>query len=435
MTIQDPAATEVSEASETHGASHPASSVVIVGAGQAGSDTAAALRSAGYTGPVTLVGAEDALPYQRPPLSKSYLTGATAAADVTLRPRSFYEDQRIDLVLGDRAVELDCAHHRVLLASGREVGYGRLVLATGARPRRLPVPGAGLDGVLPLRDLADAEAVRSRLPRTKHLAVVGGGFIGLELAATARALGIEVTVIEAGSRLMARSVSHAMSQHLAAEHRRQGVRVLLDRTVTALHGDTDGNVRTADLEHGERVLADLVIVGVGVLPNSSLAADAGLAVGDGVLVDRRLRTSDPTVYAIGDCARFPSPHATRPLRLESVQNASEQARCVAAALCGDARPYEAVPWFWSEQYGLRLQIAGITQDHDHTVTTGDPAQNRFSVFCFQGGRLAGVESVNRPADHVMTRRLLASQLPGPNPAEVARPDFDLKAFQRARQAA
>jgi 3-phenylpropionate/trans-cinnamate dioxygenase ferredoxin reductase subunit len=418
----------------------PVSSVVIVGAGQAGADTAAALRGRGFSGRITLVGEEEALPYRRPPLSKGYLGGTVDAGDLELLPASSYADQGIDLVLGDRAARIDPEERSVVLDSGTRLSYDRLVLATGARPRRLPVPGADLDGVMTLRGLADAAALREALCGTLreggHLLVVGGGFVGLELAATARGMGLEATVVEVGPRLMARALSPGMSEHLRAEHLRQGVRVLLRREVAALRGDASGHVRVAELDGGERVQADLVVFGVGVRPGAELAAAAGLEVGDGILVDRWLRTSDPAIHAIGDCARFPSARYGRQLRLESVQNASDQARCAAAAICGDPAPYEAVPWFWTEQYATRLQIAGITDGHDRAVTVGDPSGGRFSVLCFRGERLLGAESAGRPADHMIVRRLLAAGGAGLSPGEAARPGFDLKEYQgRSRQPA
>ncbi|MFJ9469726.1 NAD(P)/FAD-dependent oxidoreductase [Streptomyces caniferus] len=408
-----------------------APSVVVIGAGQAGSDTAAALRSQGFGGRITLVGAEGVLPYQRPPLSKQFLAGARSVADLALRPASFHTERDIEFVGRDPAVRLDRNGNRVTLASGRTLGYQHLVLAVGARARRLPVPGARLDGVLTLRTLTDAGRLRDRMRDTGRLLVIGGGFVGLEVAATARAAGLVVTVVESGPRLLARAVSGAMSAHLLAEHRAHGVRVLLSREVTALHGDGAGRVCGAELDGGERIAADLVVVGIGALPDVGLAAEAGLAVGDGILVDGHLRTSDPAVYAIGDCARFPSPHTGRPLRLESVQNASDQARCVAAALCGAPRPYAALPWFWTEQYGLRLQIAGIGTGHDRVVTLGDPSAGRFSLLCFRGNRLLATESVNRPADHMITRRLMGAGAPLPTPREAAAPGFGFKAFQEA----
>ncbi|WP_156724660.1 NAD(P)/FAD-dependent oxidoreductase [Streptomyces apocyni] len=408
--------------------------VVVVGAGQGGLETAAALRGRGFSGRITLVGDECVLPYQRPPLSKGFLTGATGAtdpADLELRPASFFATQGIDLVPGDRAERIDRECRVLHLESGAALPYDHLVLATGARPRPLPVPGAGLSGVLALRGLRDAHTLRRELSGpARHLVVVGAGFIGLELAATARTLGHEVTVVEAQSRALARALTPEMSAWLTDEHRRQGVRLLLSREVAALHGDPSGQVEIMELDGGERIPAELVVVGIGVLPHTELAAEADLVVGDGIVVDERLRTSDPAIHAVGDCARFPRPGARGHTRIESVQNASDQARCVAADICGEGAPYTAVPWFWSEQYAVRLQIAGLTAGHDEVVLAGDPGEARFSVFCFQAGRLVGVESVNRPADHGIARRLLAGGT-DLSPEEVGAPGFDLKQYQRA----
>ncbi|WP_432106088.1 NAD(P)/FAD-dependent oxidoreductase [Streptomyces sp. bgisy091] len=407
-----------------------AHAVVVVGAGQAGFDTACALRGRGFEGRITLVGDEAPGPCDRPPLSKGYLEGAVPAEAIALRPRSFYAEQDIQLLNGDRVASVDRERRTVLLASGLRLPYGSLVLATGARPRTLPVPGASLTGVMSLRGLADAEELRLRLsgpPRS--LVVVGAGFIGMEVAATARGLGHAVTVVEAQSRVLARALTPEVSDRFVAEHRARGVRVLTGREVTAFRGDGEGRVQVVELDGGERIAADLVVVGVGVLPNQELALAADLLVGDGVVVDARLRTSDPDVFAVGDCARFPSPHAGRHIRLESVQNASDQAKCVAAAICGEPYAYTALPWFWSQQYALRLQIAGLTAGHDETVTVGDPADGRFSVFCFRDGRLVGVESVNRPADHGIARRLLTAGT-DLSPATVRQPGFDLKTLPR-----
>ncbi|MGW4055379.1 NAD(P)/FAD-dependent oxidoreductase [Streptomyces sp. NPDC004779] len=407
--------------------------VVVVGAGQAGSDTVAALRARGFAGRLTLIGDEDTVPYHRPPLSKEYLGDRAPARDdergLELRPASFYEDQDIDLVPGDRALALDRERGRVVLASGRHVPYGRLVLATGARPRSLPVPGTGLTGVLSVRGLADARTLRAALRASARVLVIGGGFLGLEIAAAARTSGAAVHVVETAPRLLPRSVSTAISAVVADEHRDRGVRVTTSRRVTALHGDAGGHVRFAELEGGERIPSDLVVLAVGAAPRTRLASDAGLAVRDGILVDARLRTADRSVHAVGDCARFPRPGGGD-LRLESVQNAADQARCVAAVICGEEVTYRAVPWFWTDQYALRLQIAGITAGHDRTVTVGDPAGRRFSVLCFRDGRLLGAESVDRPADHAIVRRLLAADHPRLTPDEAARPGFDLKAHQR-----
>ncbi|MFE6042495.1 NAD(P)/FAD-dependent oxidoreductase [Streptomyces sp. NPDC056452] len=407
-----------------------AHAVVVVGAGQAGFDTACALRSRGFRGRITLIGDEPPGPSYRPPLSKGYLAGTVAAEEIALRPPSFYTEQDIELLPGDRVASLDRERRTVLLESGLRLPYDRLVLATGSRPRTLPVPGASLTGVLSLRGLADAEDLRLRLSGPpRRLVVVGAGFIGLEVAATARGLGHEVTVVEAQPRALARALTPTVSDRIVAEHRERGVRVLLGREVTALFGDGEGRVQVMELDGGERIAADLIVVGVGVLPNIELALAADLLVGDGVVVDAQLRTSEPDIFALGDCARFPSPHAGRHVRLESVQNASDQAKCVAAAICGEPYAYTAVPWFWSEQYALRLQIAGLTAGHDETVTVGDLADGKFSVFCFRGGRLTGVESVNRPADHGIARRLLTAGT-DLSPATVREPGFDLKRLPR-----
>ncbi|MFE5211011.1 NAD(P)/FAD-dependent oxidoreductase [Streptomyces sp. NPDC056600] len=405
--------------------------VVVAGAGQAGLETAAALRARGYTGRVTLVGDEPSGPCLRPPLSKGYLTGAVPADDVPLRPASFYAEQDIELLTGTTVVSVDRERHTVLLDSGLRLPYGALVLATGCRPRPLPVPGASLTGVRTLRGLADAEVLRHALQGPPlRLVVVGAGFVGLEVAATARGLGHEVTVVESGPRALARALTPAVSDRIVAEHRARGVRVLTGRQVAVLHGDDEERVRAVELADGERLDADLVVVGIGVLPRTGPALAAGLAVEDGVVVDAGLRTADPDIWAVGDCASFPESRSGRRLRLESVQNATDQARCVAAAICGEPHPYTAVPRFWTEQYALRVQMAGLTSGHDETVTLGDVEGGRFSVLCFREGRLIGVESVNRPADHGIAARLLAAGT-ALSPAACREPGFDLKKLPRA----
>ncbi|WP_406145958.1 NAD(P)/FAD-dependent oxidoreductase [Streptomyces sp. NBC_01012] len=412
-----------------------AHAVVVVGAGQAGFETARALRGRGFRDLITLVGDERPGPAHRPPLSKGYLAGTVPAEDIALRPPSFYADQDIELLAGDRVACVDRERRTVLLESGLRLPYDNLVLATGSRPRTLPVPGSSLTGVLSLRSLADADDLRLRLGGPPlSLVVVGAGFIGLEVAATARGLGHDVTVVEAQPRALARALTPTVSDRLVAEHRERGVRVLLGREVTTLIGDGEGRVAVMELGGGERIAADLVVVGVGVLPNTELALAADLLVGDGIVVDEQLRTSDPDIFALGDCARFPSPHAGRHLRVESVQNACDQAKCVAAAICGEPYAYTAVPWFWSEQYALRLQIAGLTTGHDETVTLGDRAEGKFSVLCFRDGRLIGVESMNRPADHGIARRLLTAGT-DLSPETVRQPDFDLRRLPRTPTAA
>lgn len=416
------------ESRETGRAPETVRQVVIVGGGQAGFQTAVSLREAGYEGGIALIAGESTPPYQRPPLSKAYLAGDADLDDVLLRPEAFYGARSLGLVTGDPATGIDREARTVTLASGRSLPYDRLVLATGARPRPLPVPGADLVNVLNLRSLADADALRDRLAERPRLVVVGAGFIGLELAAVARASGLDVTVVETRPRALSRSVSGPVADRLVAEHRDRGVRLLFGTGVHALHGDAAGRVREAELDSGVRLPAGLVVAGIGVEPDTDLAASAGLGVTGGVVVDAYLRTSDPAILAVGDCARHPSPYADgRHVRPESVQNATDQARCAAAGIASGApEPYTAVPWFWSDQYALKLQIAGLTAGHDRTEVTGDPEGGRFSVFCFRDGRLAGVESVNKPADHVFARRLLASPGEGLAPAAVAAPGFDLR---------
>ena len=399
--------------------------VVIVGTGQGGLQAAASLREAGFAGPVTLIGDEPDLPYQRPPLSKAYLLGKMAEEGLRLRSEAFYAKNGIDLLAGERVAAIDRATRRVRLNSGPEIGFDHLVLATGARNRPLPVPGADLDGVLYLRTLAEARDLKARIAAVRQVVVVGAGFIGLEFAAVARQLGKEVHVVEATQRPMGRAVSAQMSWFFTERHMGWGARLLLGAGVARLLGE-GGRVVAVEATDGQRLPADLVVVGIGVLPNADLAAGAGLPVQDGIVVDRQLRTADPAISAIGDCARYPSRFADGPVRLESVQNAADQGRCVAARIAGRPAAYDAVPWFWSDQGDLKLQIVGLTAGHDATALRGDPASGRFSVFCFRGERLVGIELVNRPADHMAGRRLLAGE-PGLTPAQAADEAFDLKA--------
>lgn len=406
----------------------PFGTVLVLGTGQAGFQAAASLREEGFEGRVVLVGDEPGLPYQRPPLSKAYLTGKADANAVRLRPERFFAEHRLELRAGERAARIDRAGRRVALGSGEVLPYDHLVLALGSRNRALPVPGAGLDGVAQLRTLAEAEALRRRLDTVRQAVVVGAGFIGLEFAAVAAARGVRVTVVEAAGRPMARSLSAEMSDFFRGAHERQGVRFAFGAAVVRVVG-ADGRATAVETAGGRRFPADLVLVGIGVVPNAELAAEAGLAVADGIVVDERLATSDPAISAIGDCARHPhrSHDGTLPVRIESVQNAVDQARCVAARLAGKrpTAPYAAVPWFWSDQGALKLQIAGLATPHDRAVLRGDPAQGAFSVFCYRGGRLLGVESVNRPLDHVLARKMLANGM-DIAPERAADPGFDLK---------
>ncbi|MCX5345374.1 NAD(P)/FAD-dependent oxidoreductase [Streptomyces atratus] len=400
----------------------PDGTVVIAGAGQGDFQTAASLRDGGHAGPVVFIGDETGLPYQRPPLSKGFLQGNTAGTE--LRGRSFYERRGIELRHG-RAAAIDRAARRVRLADGSTLAYDHLVLATGARNRTPPISGTALDGLLQLRTRAEAERLRARLSAVSQVSVIGAGFIGMEVAAAAVKAGATVTVVEPLGRPMARSLSAVTSAYVAELHRSHGARLLLGSSAVRLHGGRDGAVEGVELDDSSRVRADLVIAGVGVAPATELAADAGLKVGDGIRVDAFLTTSDPDVSALGDCADFPSVHAGAAIRLESVQNAVDQARCVAARLTGTPAPYEALPWFWTEQFSAKLQIAGLGRDHDRTTVLGAPATDAFSVLRFKNGRLTCVESVNAPGDHIAARRVLASGNT-PCPGEAAEDGFSLR---------
>ncbi|WP_315758537.1 MULTISPECIES: NAD(P)/FAD-dependent oxidoreductase [unclassified Bradyrhizobium] len=397
--------------------------VVIVGAGHAGFQLATSLRQAGFADPIHLINDEPHLPYQRPPLSKAYLKGTGGPETLMFRPQKFYADQTIDLVY-DRAVSVQRDQRKVLFASGRTLDYGHLVFATGARNRLLDIPNASLPAVRYLRILDDSEALRTLLGDAKRVVVIGAGFIGLEFAATARIKGLEVDVLELGARVMARAVTAEISDYFQKQHAEAGVRIHLGVQATSIEADGN-NVTGVSLSDGRHIPADLVVVGVGVLPNVELAAEAGLQVGSGIVVDEYLLTSDPHISAIGDCALFVSQRFGGTLRLESVQNATDHARCVAARLTGDVKPYDGQPWFWSDQGNDKLQIAGLTTGYDQVVLRGDPAQKAFSAFCYKEGRLVGIESVNRAGDHMFGRKLLAAG--GTlDAAKAADPSFDLK---------
>jgi 3-phenylpropionate/trans-cinnamate dioxygenase ferredoxin reductase subunit len=385
--------------------------VVIVGAGKAGVQTASSLREEGFTGEILLVGDEASAPYDRPPLSKSFLSGQESLDDITLHGEGYYESRRITLRTGTGVVGLDREAGNLLLGDGQVIGYGRLVLATGARGRPLPFPGRGLGRVVGLRTAADATVLRKALAACGRVVVIGGGFIGLEVAAVAaRTYGCEVVVVEALSRLMSRSALPASASGALRNLESLGARVLTVTAIAAVHSsdgrDADG-VTTAD---GDFIPADLIVSGVGVFPNTELAEDSGLAVANGVLVDETLRTADPRVWAIGDCAAFPSAGGAGRVRLESLQNAADQGRHVARALAtGADEPYRALPWFWSDQGDLRFQSVGLTAGHDRTVMLGDPGSGSFSVLAFREGRLLGGDSINAASDHRALRRLLAAE--------------------------
>jgi 3-phenylpropionate/trans-cinnamate dioxygenase ferredoxin reductase component len=394
-----------------------------VGAGHAGFQVAASLRQHGFAGPIALLNDESHLPYQRPPLSKAYLKGTGGPDSLMFRPEKFFLDQKIDLI-ADRAVSIDRGAHKVLLGSGSSLDYGHLVLATGARNRLLDIPNANLEGVRYLRTLDESEVLRHRIGSGQRVVVIGAGFIGLEFAATARGKGLEVDVVELGTRVMARAVTAEISEFFQSSHTAAGIRIHLGVQVTSIESD-GRKVTGVSLSDGRHMPADLVVVGVGVLPNVELVAEAGLPVAAGIVVDEHLLTVDPDISAVGDCALYASPRFGGSLRLESVQNATDHARCVAARLTGDAKPYDGLPWFWSDQGPHKLQIAGLTTGYDRVVVRGDRGQGAFSAFCYKSSQLVGIESVNRAGDHMFGRRLLAAN-GSITPEQAADPAFDLK---------
>ncbi|WP_420393751.1 NAD(P)/FAD-dependent oxidoreductase [Acuticoccus sp.] len=402
--------------------------VVVVGAGHSGVALAAALRAAGFDGELTLVSDESGPPYQRPPLSKTYLAGGTAEDALWLRPPPFFAERGIALIEADAAVAIDRSARRLLLASGRSVPYDALVLAVGARNRALPVPGApaGHD----LRTLADARRLRERLGTGGRTVVIGAGFIGLEFAATAAKAGHTVTVVDAAPRALGRSVSLPVAERLTAYHRALGVAFRFGVTIEAI--EEDGGWPTAVRLAGERLGASLVVVGIGVTPNTALAKDAGLAVADGILVDGTMATSDPSVFAIGDCARHRHAHgAGASVRLESVQNANDTARLLAAVLTGGTAPAPPVPWFWSDQGEAKLQIAGLGAQDDCIATTGSGGLD-LTALRYRDGVLAAVETINRPGDHMAARRLIGSA-DAPSYAAAAGGTVDLRSAARGRR--
>jgi 3-phenylpropionate/trans-cinnamate dioxygenase ferredoxin reductase subunit len=401
-------------------------SVVIIGAGMAGFSVASSLREMGYAGRVVLLGEEPYRPYNRPPLSKAFLTGAVREPELALRPASFYESKNVEVVTGHKVVAVDRPHRRVALDDDTVIPYEHLVFAVGARNRALPVPGAQLDGVFFLRTLEDAISLRDRLPAVKRAVVIGAGFIGLEFALVALKLGVAVTVIDIANRPMARVLSPAMSAVFVREHTKEGIQFLFETQVMHIVGE-GGRVSAVETVGSEFIPADLVVIGIGVQPNVEVAAASNLDIADGIVVNNQLTTSDADISAVGDCAWHPNAYAAGSgVRLESVQNANDQGRCVAAKLMGKPEHYANVPWFWSDQGQLKLQIAGYTAGCDMTVMRGQSTGPTCSVFCFRQGRFVGVETVNHTVDYMMGRRLLGSHAPL-TPQEAADESFDLKA--------
>ena len=383
-------------------------SVLIIGGGQAGLQVADSLRSEGYSLPITVVADEAQLPYQRPPLSKDYLKSGGVPEPMPLRGPAFFAEHDITLIQGFAAASVDRANRTVALDDGRILGYTYLVFATGASNRRLSCPGASLPGVHGLRTLDDARRLHESLIRATNVVVVGAGFIGMEFAAAARSHGCRTTVLSPSDRPMARTLSPNMARWFIPAHERLGVELHLGQSLSHVEPDARGKVGAVVSESGQRHQADLVVAGIGVTPNDQIAAESGLDVQNGILVDEQLRTSDPRILAVGDCANFPNPRGNCRSRIESVQNATDQGRHAARTILGLGSEYNALPWFWSTQGPYRLQIAGLVDPRNDTLVLGDPLASKFSVLGFRDNQLVAVESMNRPADHMAARALLGS---------------------------
>ncbi|MGX5849447.1 NAD(P)/FAD-dependent oxidoreductase [Mesorhizobium sp. PL10] len=404
--------------------------IVIVGAGHAGVQAAASLREEGYDGPVVLIGDETELPYHKPPLSKTFIKDAEAKPQ-PLRGEAFYTGSTIDFRPGIRIDSIDTAGNRLEMAGGGTLAFDRLILATGSRPRLLPLPGADLSGVLSLRSIADARLIRELSVESEDVVILGGGFIGLEIAATLRAAGRNVTVVEAVDRLLGRAVAPVVASHVRQRLEAIGVRILTGTTIARLDGE-NGHVAAAVTSSGERLPARMVIVGIGAVPNVELAQAAGLAVANGIRVDHRMQSSAPDILAIGDVASYRHWFTGGDVRLESVQNATDQARLAARTIVGHTDSYSAVPWFWSDIGDMKLQMVGLTSGGDSHVVLGDLPDNKFSIYHYAGNRLLGIESVNRPGDHMLGRKMLGAGF-SPTPQTVAKGPDGLKAALAAFQ--
>ena len=401
--------------------------VLIVGAGHAGAQSAIALRQRGFDGTIGLLGEEPDPPYERPPLSKDYLAGGKPFERLLIRPPAFWAERAIALLPGRRVVAVDVTHRTVACADGTRLGYRDLVWAAGGTPRLLACPGYDLRGVHVIRSRADVDRLTDTLPGLKSVVVIGGGYIGLEAAAVLTGLGKAVTVLEAQDRVLARVAGEPLSRFFEAEHRARGVDVRLNAAVECLN-ERDGAVAGVRLADGSSVPADAVIVGIGIVPAVAPLEAAGAVVADGVVVDPWCRASLPHVHAIGDCAAHPNPFAGgATIRLESVQNANGQAMTVARALTGDPAPYAAAPWFWSNQYDLRLQTVGLAGGHDAVVLRGDPAARSFAAIYLRGGRVIALDCVNATRDYVQGRRLVEAGIVAP-PSRLCDPAIPLKAL-------
>jgi 3-phenylpropionate/trans-cinnamate dioxygenase ferredoxin reductase subunit len=382
--------------------------VVIAGAGHAAGQLVASLKQQKFAGQIVLVGDEEHLPYQRPPLSKKFLSGDLPAERLYVKPSAFYDDPQIELRLETSITKINRESKTLGTDSGDDIPYDKLVLALGSRVRRLSIEGADLDGVHYLRSIADVDGIRAELQNKKHVVIVGAGYIGLEVAAVTRQLGLDVTVVEMADRVMSRVVSPEISDFYQIEHASHGVKLRLSTGITAFRGE--GRLQAVETADGELIPADFVVVGVGILPNTEIAIDAGLDVADGIVVDDTCQTSDPNIYAVGDCTRHPNEIYDRQLRLESVHNALEQAKTAISNICGNETHYSQVPWFWSDQYDLKLQIAGLSAGYDDVVIRGNPADRSFACLYLKDKKLIATDAVNSPKEFVQSKALIASRI-------------------------
>lgn len=400
--------------------------IVIIGAGHAAGQAAASLRQDGYEGDICIIGDEPHLPYQRPPLSKQYLLGEHGLErGVYLRPEKFYTDKHVEVRTSVTVTAIDTAAKTVTTSEGDVVEWSRLLIATGSRPRVLNIPGSDLDGIYYMRTIADVDKIKTAMQTAKNMVIVGAGYIGLEVASVAVTQGLEVSVLEMESRILQRVTTPEMSEYYTDLHTERGVNIFTETAVSAFEGD-DGKVEHV-IAGNLSLPADIVVVGIGIVPNVELAAEAGLDVDNGIVVDDHCRTSVPDVYAAGDCTNHPSLLLGRRIRLESVPNAMEQARVAAANMAGGDKVYDAVPWFWSDQYELKLQMVGFSADGDTQVVRGDKDANQFAVFYLKDGKVVAVDAVNSPREFMVCKQLYGKPV---DPAVLADPDTDLKSLMK-----
>ena len=383
-------------------------SFVIVGASHAAAMLAPSLRQQGWQGRIIVIGAEASIPYHRPPLSKDYLAGAKSLEEILIRPAKVYEKSEVEFILETSVESIDRDNKTVRLSNNENLSYDKLALTVGSKVRKVNLPGVDLDGVFYLRDLKDVERISAYISPGANAVIVGGGYIGLETAAVLNGKGMNVTVLEMMERVLQRVTAPALSEFYTRIHEEEGVSIRCSTGVTGFTGN--GRVAKVLCSDGSEFSADLVIIGVGILPNTALAEAAGLQVDNGIVVNARVQTSDPDIFAAGDCTFHHNPVYDRWVRLESVQNATDQSRVIAGAACGKEMSYNTVPWFWSEQYDLMLQIAGLSQGYDEIITRGDPGNGRsFAAFYLRAGRVIAVDAVNRPQEFMFTKKLIPAQ--------------------------